>query len=347
MNSDDSQLDRYRRQTRFAPLGEQGQRRLMAARVLIVGCGALGTVIANTLVRAGVGLVRIVDRDFVETGNLHRQVLFDQSDAAAQLPKAIAAANHLLAINSQVTVEPIVADVNPTNIRQLASGVDLLLDGTDNFETRYLMNDYAVESGTPWIFGGCVGAEGQTLTVLPGETPCLACVIPEPPSAAVMPTCETVGVLGPIVNVVASLQSIEAIKLLAGERDQLNRGLTVIDLWHNQIRTIGFGASARQNDCPTCQRNEFPWLGGERGASAVLLCGRNAVQILPAAAEPVSLEEMANKLQPLGDVQSNPYLVRLAVEGYLLTVFADGRTIVGGTDDLAVARTVHAKYIGG
>ena len=346
MTTEDQPLNRYRRQVRYAPLGEAGQRRLMQARVLICGCGALGCVVAGTLVRAGVGFVRLVDRDFVEVDNLHRQVLFTEEDAATQLPKAVAAAARLAKVNSTVQIEPVVADLNADNIRSLADDVELIVDGTDNFETRYLLNDYAVAHGKPWIFAGCVGAEGQTLAIVPGETPCLACLMPEPPPATAMPTCETAGVLGPIVNVIASLQAMEALKLLSGNREHLNPTMTIVDLWKNDIRSIGVGAS-RSDDCPTCGRREFVWLEGKRGSAITRLCGRNSVQIAPSQSEPVDLIALGERLQSAGQVTANPFLLRLAVEDYLLTVFADGRTIVGGTDDPAVARTVLAKYIGG
>jgi adenylyltransferase/sulfurtransferase len=338
-------LDRYRRQIRYAPLGEQGQQRLLDSRVLICGSGALGCVVADTLVRAGVGFVRLVDRDFVETDNLHRQVLFDESDAAAQLPKAVAAANRLRRVNSSVQIEAVVADLNATNIHQLAGDIQLIVDGTDNFETRYLLNDYAVANLCPWVFAGCVGTEGQTLTIVPGETPCLACILPEPPPATAQPTCETAGVLGPIVNIMASLQAIEAIKFLSGNRGQLNPAMTIVDLWHNQIRSIRVGASSRE-DCQTCGKRDFAWLDGRRGATITRLCGRNSVQIAPASPEPVDLTALAERLRAVGEVTANPFLLRLAVQDYRLTVFADGRTLVGGTDDPAVARTVLAKYLG-
>lgn len=345
MTTADHQLDRYRRQLRYAPLGEEGQRQLMQSRVLICGSGALGCVVADTLARAGVGFIRLVDRDFVEVDNLHRQILFDENDAAAQLPKAVAAATRLSKINSSITVDPIVADVNATNITSLADTVDLIIDGTDNFETRYLLNDYAVANNKPWIFGGCVGAEGQTLAILPGETPCLSCIMPEPPPSSAQPTCETAGVLSPIVNVIASLQAMEALKLLSGNRDQLNPAMTIVDLWHNQIRPVNVSTS-RNTNCPTCGTRDFAWLDGRRGSAVTRLCGRNSVQIAPTANEPINLSALAEQLSEVGRVTTNPFLLRLAVDDYLLTVFADGRTIVGGTDDPAVARTVLAKYIG-
>ncbi len=345
MSLNDPQLDRYLRQVRYTPLGESGQRRLLESRVLICGCGALGSVVADTLVRAGVGFVRIVDRDFVEIDNLHRQVLFDEKDAAEQLPKAVAAANRLTRVNSSIAIEPVVTDINAENIRRLAEDVQLVVDGTDNFETRYLVNDYAVATSKPWVFGGCVGAEGQTLAIVPGETPCLSCLMPEPPPAAALPTCETAGVLGPIVNIIASLQAIEAIKLLSGNRDQLNPAMTIVDLWNNQIRSIGM-ASGRSDSCPTCGMRNFPWLEGKRGSTATRLCGRNSVQISPSSSEPIELASLAEKLRRVGKVTANPFLIRLAVEGYLITIFTDGRTLVGGTDDPSVARTVLAKYVG-
>jgi molybdopterin/thiamine biosynthesis adenylyltransferase len=345
MTNDNPQLDRYRRQVRYAPLGEAGQQRLLASRVLICGCGALGSVVADTLVRAGVGFLRIVDRDFVELDNLHRQVLFNEQDAAAQLPKAVAAAQHLALVNSTIEIEPIVADVNATNIRQLAEDVDLVVDGTDNFETRYLINDFAVATNTPWVFGGCVGTEGQTLAIVPGETPCLTCIMPAPPPASAQPTCETAGVLGPIVNIIASLQSIEALKLLSGNRDQLNPAMTIFDLWNNQVRPLNM-ETARVEDCPTCGKREFGWLDGNRTSATTKLCGRNSVQISPASNEPINLPALAERLSSLGTVSASPYLVRLQIDDYLLTIFADGRTIIGGTDDPAIARTVHAKYVG-
>lgn len=344
MNDRDA-LDRYKRQVRYAPLGEAGQRRLLASRVLVVGSGALGCVVADTLVRAGVGFVRLVDRDFVEFDNLHRQVLFDEQDAAAQLPKAVAAASRLQRVNSEVAVEPVVADLNPSNIRGLADDVELIVDGTDNFETRYLINDYAIAHDRPWIFGGCVGTEGQTCVIVPGESPCLTCIIPEPPPTAAQPTCETAGVLSPVVNIIASLQAIEAIKLLSGNRDQVSPNLSLVDLWGNQLRSIGVSAG-RTDNCPTCGQRNFVWLDGKRGSAITRLCGRNSVQIAPSHDKPVDLEKLATRWGDLGTVTSNKFLLRLDVGEYLLTVFADGRTIVGGTDDPSIAKTVLAKYLG-
>lgn len=345
--NDDPDLDRYRRQTRFAPLGEEGQRRLARARVLVCGCGALGSVAAELLVRAGVGTVRIVDRDFLERDNLHRQVLFDEADVAEQLPKAVAAARRLGRINSTVAVEPAVADVTSANIRALADDMDLIVDGTDNFETRYLVNDYAVAAGKPWVFGGCVGAEGQALAILPGETPCLACLMPEPPPAETQPTCETAGVIGPIVNVIASLETVEALKIASGHPEAVNRRLAIVDLWRNEIRSIGVSRLVEGAGCRCCGARDFPWLDGRRGVAAAVLCGRNAVQLSAGGGAPPSLPALAAKLQQVGRVTANAYLLRCEVDKYRLTLFADGRAIVGGTSDLGEARAVHARYVGG
>lgn len=339
-------LERYRRQMRFAPLGEEGQRRLLEAKALVVGCGALGSVSADLLVRAGVGLVRVVDRDFLEVDNLHRQILFDESDVAAELPKAVAAANRLRRVNSQITVEGEVADVSPDNIRRLAGDVDIVVDGTDNFETRYLVNDFAISTGKPWIFGGCVGAEGQVLAILPGDSPCLACLTPDPPPAETQPTCETAGVIGPAISVIAALQAVETLKLLAGRREAVNRRLTLVDLWTNQIRMVGVEQAGPGDKCRACGRHEYEWLEGRRGSASAVLCGRNSVQLSPNSDGKISLKALAEKLRGVGAVSGNEFLLRLAVEKYRITVFADGRTIVGGTDDVAEARAVHARYVG-
>lgn len=340
------EASRYDRQARFAPLGREGQRRLEASRALVCGCGALGSVAAETLVRAGVGVVRIVDRDFLELNNLQRQVLYDEQDVADRLPKAIAAAAKLQRINSSVTVEPVVTDVTFRNIGELADDVEVIVDGTDNFATRMLVNDYAVDRGKPWVYGGCIGAEGQTMTILPGETACLACLMADVPPAGTTPTCDTAGVLGPIVNVVASIEACEAIKILSGHRDSVNRRLTIIDLWQNELRRVNLGQLGASGDCRVCGKREFLWLAGEKGGGEAVLCGRNAVQIGAGESTAVSLDELAARLAGVGAVERNRFLLRLVVDGFVLTVFSDGRTIVAGTDDVATARTVHARYVG-
>jgi adenylyltransferase/sulfurtransferase len=342
----DDPLDRYSRQMRFAPLGESGQRGLMAARVVICGCGALGTVLANHLVRAGVGFTRIIDRDFIETHNLQRQTLFDESDIAADLPKAEAAARKLRAINSTVVIEPIVTDIDHTNILDLVSDVDLILDGTDNFEARYLINDAAVSLGKPWIFGGVIGAEGQTMTILPGETPCLRCVIADSPPPGASPTCETAGVLGPAVAVIASFQAVEALKLLAGRREALNPDLILIDLWDWTFRSLRVADLREQADCPCCRHRRFDWLDGRSGSHTTTLCGRDAVQVVARRPSPLDLDDLAARLAPLGTVSHNRFLLRFAAEGHELAVFPDGRAIIRGTNEIARARTLYSRYIG-
>jgi len=339
-------LDRYVRQMRFAPLGEEGQRRIAASAVLICGCGALGSVLANTLARAGVGRLRLVDRDFLELNNLQRQVLYDEDDVAAGLPKAIAAQRRLQRINSQIEIEAHVADVDHTNIESLLADVDMVLDGTDNFETRFLVNDAAVKHGKPWVFGGCIGAEGQSMTVLPGETPCLRCFLGDPPPPGSTPTCDSAGILGPIINVIASIQACEALKILSGRREAINRGFTVIELWDNRLRQIGLDSLSDRDACDTCSGRHYPWLAGERGSHTAILCGRNAVQLSFPDRQPLSLERLAEKLAGVGHVTHNAFLLRLAVDGYQVTVFPDGRAIIGGTEEIAEAKTVYAKYIG-
>src|SRR5262245_22819135 len=256
----DVSLERYSRQMRFPGVGEDGQRRLLGSRVTLCGCGALGTVLANALVRAGVGHLRLVDRDFIEASNLQRQVLFDERDVADNLPKAEAAARKLAAINSAVRVEPVVADVDRTNVEELCRDADLILDGTDNFEIRYLINDVAVKLGKPWVYGGGPGSDGQTRTILPGQTPCLRCVFEAAPAPGEAGTCETAGVLGPIVNIIASLQANEALKILAGQRDQVNRELLYLDIWDNIVKRIKVAPLKGKVDCPCCGRGVYEWL---------------------------------------------------------------------------------------
>jgi adenylyltransferase/sulfurtransferase len=339
-------LERYSRQMRFPPLGEEGQRTLAASRVTVCGCGALGTVLANHLVRAGVGFVRLVDRDFIETHNLQRQILFDETDVDENLPKAEAAARKLRIINSTVTIEPVVTDIDHANILDLVSDADLILDGTDNFETRYLINDAAVKLGKPWIFGGVIGSEGQTMTIRPGLTPCLRCVIESSPPPGMTPTCETAGVLGPAVAVIASFEAVEAIKLLAGKLEALNTELIMVDLWDWSFRKLKIAGLRGKVDCPTCVRGEFEWLEGALGSHTTSLCGRNAVQVSVRRSERLDFNNLSARLQPLGDVRHNVYMLKFSTEGYEFTVFPDGRAIIKGTNDIARARTLYAQFVG-
>jgi molybdopterin-synthase adenylyltransferase len=339
-------LDRYSRQIRFPQLGESGQRALLNSRVTLCGCGALGTVLANHLARAGVGMIRIIDRDFIETHNLQRQILFDEDDVASNLPKAEAAARKIRAINSSITVEPVVTDLDHTNILDLVGDADLILDGTDNFETRYLINDAAVKLDKPWIYGGVIGSEGQTMTIVPGKTPCLRCLIETAPPPGMTPTCETAGVLGPAVAVIASFEAIEAIKLLAGKHDALNTHLIMVDVWDWTFRQLKVAGLVGKVDCPCCVRKNFEWLEGAMGSHTTTLCGRNAVQVAVRRGEPLDFRELAGRLNGISDVRHNAYMLRFATDGYEFTVFPDGRAIIKGTNDVTKARTLYSQYVG-
>jgi adenylyltransferase/sulfurtransferase len=333
--------ERYSRQVLFAGIGADGQRRLGAAKVAIVGCGATGSATAALLARAGVGTLRILDRDYVEASNLQRQSLFDEADAAESLPKAIAAARKIAAFNSQIVVEPEVADLTPANVERLLAGAQLLLDGTDNFETRYLINDYAVQAGVPWIYAAAVGAYGVTMNILPGETACLACIFPQPPQGTVE-TCDTAGILNSVAHFVASVQATEALKLLVGAKDKLRRTLLSWDAWQNARSEVA--AEKPRPDCRTCGARQFPHLAGE-GRPHITLCGRNSVQIHERA-RPVDFAETSRRLEPHGRVRHNEFVLKFWHEPYEMTVFPDGRAIIKGTTDPAAARSFYARYIG-
>ena len=327
----------------FAGIGPEGQQRLLASRAAIVGCGAIGAAAANLLVRAGVGYIRIIDRDFVEPSNLQRQTLFDESDALNVLPKAVAAQRKLRSINSGVAVEGVVADLTPRNAEALLAGVDLLLDGTDNFETRFLINDVAVKSSTPWIYAAGVASYGLTMTIRPGATACLACLL-ETGSAAqgLEETCDTIGILGPIVNLIASLAAAEALKLLSGHPEALHGRLLSSDVWTGRLQSIGV---ARNPECRACAKRDFTYLGGE-AQPRITMCGRDSVQIHERT-RALDLGVLGLRLKPLvDDVRQNDFLVRFRIAPYEMTVFADGRAILKGTKDPAVARSLYAKYIG-
>jgi molybdopterin/thiamine biosynthesis adenylyltransferase len=349
-------LERYSRQIRFPAIGIEGQQQLARSTALVIGCGALGSIICNTLVRAGVGTLRIVDRDFLELSNLQRQVLYDEHDVAANLPKVIAAAEKLKAINSNVRIEPIVSDVDASNIESFLDNVDVMVDGTDNFEIRFLINDVSVKHSIPWIYGGCLGADGQTMSILPGETACLNCLMLDgPPPPGTSPTCDAFGILAPIINVIASLQSMEAIKILSGARAAVSRKLSVFSLWDNEMKSLDVSGLRDAVECPTCKGGHFQWLAGERGSHSAVLCGRNAVQLSfsdgadrtgRADREPISLENLEERLRSLGSVQRNRFLLKFTVDDYGLTVFPDGRAIISGTDEIAVARKLYAQYVG-
>ena len=332
--------ERYSRQILFPGIGEPGQEALLRARVAIVGVGALGSFHAAALARAGVGSITIIDRDYVEPSNLHRQWLFEEEDAAEALPKAAAAERRLARINSKVQVRAIIADLTAANHAELLGDADLLLDGTDNFDTRYLVNDFAVSRGIPWIYGAAVGSYGLTMPVIPGRTACLRCVYPEPPSGA-QPTCETAGVLNAIVSAVASLQVGSALRILCGEGAEVRSRITTLDVWSGAIRQMD---APRDPECPCCGRREFPYLEESRRAP-VTLCGRNAVQITEREGR-VDLLQLKERLEPLGEVRANEFALRFVTPPYEMTIFADGRAIVKGTSDPGVARSLYARYVG-
>ncbi len=340
-------LERYIRQTIFKGVGQEGQRKLLAAHALIVGCGALGTAIANLLGRAGVGHITIIDRDFIELNNLQRQTLYDEEDLRQNLPKAVAAANKLRLINSEITVEGLVEDLSYENIERLVGAADIVLDGTDNFETRYLLNDTCVKLGKPWIYSGVIAAYGITSTILPGDTPCFRCLFPDPPPPGTTPTCDTAGIVGPIVGMMGAFAAGEAIKLLTGQ-GTLNRGLTSIDLW--QLNFDRLPVEARQPDCPCCGLREFEFLeaAGERGSRVASLCGRNAIQVTIRPTPNLDLPEFAGRLAAAGaeEMLENEFLLRYRLDGYEWTLFPDARAIIKGTDDPNVAKTLYARYIG-
>lgn len=350
MSSESLSLERYSRQMRFVGIGTDGQQRIREAKVLLCGCGALGTVLADTLVRAGVGLLRIVDRDFVELTNLQRQVLFDERDVDEHLPKSIVAATKLAHVNSQVVLEPHVADVDWRNVRELARDVDLILDGTDNFETRFLINDVSLDTGIAWVYAGVVGSHGQTMAVFPNQTACLRCVIESPPDPGTTETCDTAGVIAPAVHMVTAIQAATALKILSGQRQLVAPQLTIVDVWEGTLRQMNLGGLYERGQCPACgPQRRRDWLNGRQTSQSTVLCGRNSVQISPAEPSNLSLETLAARLETLGQVAMNPFLLRFSPtgQGFQLTVFRDGRAIIQGTEEIAVARGLYARYVGG
>lgn len=347
----DNTFERYSRQMRVPGIGKAGQERIMNSRVTLCGVGALGTVLANNLVRAGVGHIRVIDRDFVEPSNLQRQVLFDEADVTNNMPKAEAAVIKMRQINSGVKLEAIVADINRTNIEEFCKDSDLILDGTDNFEVRYTINDVAVKLGKPWVYGGAVGTEGMTMTIVPGDTPCLRCVFEASPGPGEVGTCETAGVLGPAVGVIANMQSAEALKILAGKKETINRELVMLNLWENTYKRVKIAPlMGRKGKCPCCALKQFDWLDGGQGTQTTSLCGRNAVQVTQRAGTKIDFGQLSSQLKSSGTVTSNRFLLKFQVtdggDDYEFTVFPDGRAIIKGTDSGERARTLYAKYIG-
>jgi len=333
--------ERYSRQILFRGLGESGQETLLRSHVTIVGCGALGSFQAAALARAGVGRITLIDRDYVEPSNLQRQWLFDECDAAEALPKAVAAQRAIARFNSSIDVRPVVADLTSENCASLLGDAGLLLDGTDNFDTRFLLNDFAVSRGIPWVYGAAVGSYGLTMPVLPGRTACLRCVYPDPPEGA-HPTCETAGVLGPIIGAIASIQVADALKVLSGQIELVRARITTVDVWDGAIRQVSMPPP--DPDCHSCGRRDFIYLESSLRRPATL-CGRNAVQIHDRP-RPLDLGELKARLEPLGEVRANAFALRFLIAPYEMTVFPDGRAIVKGTGDAAVARSLYARYIG-
>lgn len=336
--------ERYSRQILFREIGREGQLRLLNSRVLIVGCGALGASHAEMLSRAGVGKLRIVDRDFVEFTNLQRQTLFKEEDAEQRLPKAAAAKKRISEINSDVEVEEIVADVNNSNVETLIKDCDLVIDGTDNFLVRYLVNDACVKNDKTWIYGAAVSSYGTTMTIIPGQTPCLRCIFEDMPDAGSSPTCDTSGVIMPIIASMSAVQVTEAIKLLVGDTASMHRSLMQIDVWSNDWHRIKLGAP--NPDCICCGKHKYEFLDAETREFSAVLCGRNAVQIAPPRPTELDLAAFASRLNTSTSVKQNEYLARFEIDGHEVTVFRDARAIIKGTDDIAAARSIYARFVG-
>lgn len=334
-------INRYSRQILFPGIGNEGQKKLKKGFAVVIGCGALGTIIASALVRAGVGKVRIIDRDFIEYHNLQRQILFDEEDIKSNLPKAIAAERRLKKINSEAEVEGIVSDVNYTNIERLVQNADVILDGLDNFETRLLINDTSLKHNIPWVYGGAIASMGMTMTIIPHETPCWRCFVPGHSGGGLTLTCDTAGVISPAPWAIASLQSAEALKILIGS-EKIRRGLVVIDVWENEFRHLQI---APNENCPSCH-GKYEFLEGKSSTKTTSLCGQNAVQVLSSRVGSVSFEELSARLKMVGEVNYNEFMLNFTVDSHEMVIFSDGRAIVKNTTDESLARGLYAKYIG-
>jgi len=354
LDAADPSLARYNRQMLWPAIGIEGQKKLKASKVLLVGCGALGTVLGNLLARAGVGHLTIVDRDFIEITNLQRQILFDHDDIEQNLPKSVAAQKKIARINPEITVEAVVADINHTNIEQYAAGKDLLLDGTDNFETRFLINDVSIKHNIPWIYGAVISAMGLAMNIQPNKSPCLRCIFETMPPPGMNPTCDTAGVLGPAVAVVSSWQAMEALKLLTGNLADLSPFLFSFDLWDNRFQQLNVKKAREIADCPCCKHKNFEYLSGKFASATTSLCGRNAVQISQGTAMKIDFDRIAANLKNVGKATYNKFMLKCPIiEGeaerrkeYELTLFADGRAILKGTNDASTAKTLYSKYVG-
>lgn len=338
--------NRYARQILFYGIGETGQNTIREKSAAIVGCGALGCTSANLLVRSGLGYLKIIDRDFIEESNLQRQSLFDEEDISKNLPKAIAAQRKLEKINPHVKIKAFVTDLNPSNINNTLRDADVIIDGTDNFETRFLLNDFCVKNCIPWIYGACIGSIGMTMNIIPSKTPCLRCVLEDIPLFGTTETCDTAGIIAPIASMIASIQVAEALKILTGNFDALSKGLLKIDLWRNEIKRMYLDDIKAKSDCITCKQQNYEFLTKDRYSLTTSLCGRNAVQILQREMANIDFTKLAERLNKVGEVSFNNFILRLKIDKYEMAVFPDGRSIVSGTNDVSVAKGLYAKYIG-
>lgn len=333
--------DRYSRQILFPAIGEKGQKRLAESRAVIIGCGALGSIIATSLVRAGVGKVKILDRDFIELHNLQRQLLFDEEDIRKDLPKAIAAEQHLKKVNSSIDIEGIAVDVNFTNIEKLIEGADVILDGLDNYETRFLINDASLKHNVPWIYGGAIASSGIMKVIIPGETSCFRCLVGDLPLTDAILTCDTAGVISPAPFIIGSLQTVEAIKLLVGS-NEVTKDLIFVDVWAGKFNRFEF---LRREECPAC-KGRYDYLKGQYEVIATSICGQDAVQVLNPKLEKISFDELEKRLKPLGEVSHNKFMFRFKIDKYEMVLFPDGRAIIKNTTKEAKARALYSKYIG-
>ena len=348
-------FDRYNRQVLLPFIGEEGQKKICASTAVVAGCGALGTVIANLLARAGVGTLRIIDRDFIEESNLQRQVLFDEQDCRENMPKAAAAERKAKQINSTINITGQVTDINPANVEEIIKGADVVVDGADNFETRFVLNDACVKHNIPWVYGAAVGSTGMTMTIIPGQTPCLRCLFETAPPPGMTPTCDTAGVLGAVTGLIGNYEASEALKILSGHREAINTRLFSIDLWSGEMHQFKIAKAREVADCPCCKRRNFEFLEGQGASTTTGLCGRNAVQINPRNGSKLNLQELAGRLTGTGgitNVNANKFLLKFNApggddgQGLEITVFPDSRAIIKGTKKVPDARTAYAKYIG-
>ncbi|KHE90505.1 MAG: ThiF family adenylyltransferase [Candidatus Scalindua rubra] len=342
----DQSLERYSRQILFQHIGKNRQEVLMNSAVAMIGCGALGTVSSSYLVRAGIGQLRIIDRDFIEESNLQRQILFDENDISENLPKAIAAQRKLQKINNRVKVEGIVTDVNYSNIDELTKDVDIIIDGTDNFETRFLINDFCIKNSIPWVYGACIGSRGAVMNIIPYRTPCLRCVFETMPQIGSFPTCDTAGVIGPIAGIVASFQVTEAIKILIKDYASVNKNLLEVDVWETKLRQIDISELKGINSCQTCKLNNYEFLDAEAGIMTTFLCGKNAVQVMSRNTGKIDLRQLEHRLGSISDVSCNAFMLKFKVKDHSFTVFTDGRAIITGTADSSTAKNLYSKYLG-